>query len=286
MSKGVCDLVICQICNIEMSFGRIKNHIKSRHTDITVNEYILKYYTTLPLHNPCIVCQKSIVYKYKTCSKECSSIQRSEVSKNVPKPVGFMNCEHKLKLSKSLKGKPGKFTGHKHTEKTKEILRNNMVGKKIHLGYTQSDHQKKIVSQAMLNYYKNGNVPWTKTNPHTLETINKIISHRPMNKLEGMVRDILVNNEIPFIYQFYLNRNNTVKSYDFKIGNILLEIDGDYYHGGPGCNKHFFKLDEVKTNDDLKNTLALNNGYKIVRIWESEIKSNPDIVINRINEHI
>ena len=56
--KGNCDLVICQICEQEMSFGRIKRHISSRHKEITVEQYIKQYWSTLPLHKPCEVCKE------------------------------------------------------------------------------------------------------------------------------------------------------------------------------------------------------------------------------------
>ena len=71
--KGKCDLIKCQICDQEMSFGRIKRHISSQHKETTVDQYIKKYWSTLPLHKPCEVCKENIVYKYKTCSKDCQS---------------------------------------------------------------------------------------------------------------------------------------------------------------------------------------------------------------------
>ncbi len=42
--------------------------------------------------------------------------------------------------------------------------------------------------------------------------------------------------DIDFQHQFYLNENNKVKyAYDFKLvdTNILLEINGDYWHANP-----------------------------------------------------
>lgn len=285
--KGKTENVTCQICLKEMSFGRIKSHIKARHNDvITVEEYVNNFYLTLPLHNLCTICNSKAVYKYKTCSKECSSIQRTNSSKGIPKPEGFMDEAHKKKLSMARMGGKGHFAGKQHTEETKHILRERMLGQKLHLGHSQSEYQKLKASEGMLKYYSEGNEPWTKNNPHTPETISKIISHRPMNNLESLVGSVLSHNNIPYIFQFYLNRDGIVKSYDFKVGKILLEIDGDYYHGGPGCKKHFFKLDEVKANDELKTKLALSNGYLLLRFWESDIKRNPNIIIEKLHECI
>ena len=36
--------------------------------------YLNKFYQTLPLHQPCVVCNTKIVYKYQTCSKECHGV--------------------------------------------------------------------------------------------------------------------------------------------------------------------------------------------------------------------
>ena len=64
----------------------------------------------------------------------------------------------------------------------------------------------------------------------------------------------------------------------------MLEIDGDYWHGGPSLNKHFNKLEEVKQNDSFKEQFAKDNGFTLLRFWESEIYENPEIIICKINE--
>ena len=107
-----------------------------------------------------------------------------------------------------------------------------------------------------------------------------------MNKLEKYVSDILEENNIPYQYQFFLKTKDGVcKSYDFRIKNtnILIEIDGDYWHGGPSLDKHFFKLDEVKNNDIQKDQMAEEQGYKLIRIWESNIYNEPNIIMDQIN---
>jgi very-short-patch-repair endonuclease/predicted nucleic acid-binding Zn ribbon protein len=283
--KGNCDLVKCQICQQEMSFGRIKRHIKVQHKDINVDQYVKMYWSTLPLHHPCEVCNKNIVYKYQTCSKECQSIKASNERKGKSKPEGFMNDEHKLKLRKAMIGKPGGFTGHKHSEKTKQIQSENVKRTKPHLGHKHSEKTKQIQSQKRKEYYTKGNEPWTKTNPHTPETIEKIFKKRKMNKLEAFVSNILDKNDIKYTYQFFLSKDSICKSYDFKIKdtNILLEVDGDYWHGGPSLDKHFYKLDEIKKNDEFKKVFAESNGFKLIRIWESEIYENPNIILENIN---
>lgn len=286
--KGNCDIVKCQICEQEMSFGRIKNHIKVQHKNITVDQYIEKYWSTLPHHQPCEVCKDKIVYKYKTCSKECRS-QLEHGQKGKSKPEGFMNEEHKSKLSKAMLGKSSGFKNHKHSEEYKIQRSLYLKGKKIHLNHKHSEETKQIQSIKRKEYYADGNEPWTKTHPHSPETIEKIFAKKPMNKLEKFIANILDENNITYHFQFFLkNKEDICKSYDFKIKdtNILIEIDGDYWHGGPSLKKHFYKLDEVKQNDLFKNQLAKDNNFLLLRFWESDIYKQPNIVVDRIKENI
>jgi len=286
--KGNCDLVKCQLCQQEMSFGRIKRHISSKHKKITIDQYIKNYWSTLPLHQPCEVCKENIVYKYKTCSKECRS-KLEHGHKGKSKPEGFMSEEHKQKISNSHIGKIV-------SNKTREKISNSSRGKTRNknrvspmLGKSQSENQKQKVKETLNNFYNNGGEPWTKDNKHTPETIEKIFSKKPMNKLEKYVSSILDENNINYTFQFFLKtKEGTCKSYDFKIKNtnILIEIDGDYWHGGPSLEKHFYKLEETKQNDVLKDKLALENGFTLIRIWESDIYKQPDLIINKIKSLI
>lgn len=276
--KGHCSNVICQICNKEMSFGgRIKNHIKSRHNEITLEQYLILYYKTLPLHNPCAICKEKIVYKYQTCSKQCHSILSSSKIKGKPKPKGFMNQEHKDKISNYMMGKPGRFAGHKHSEKVIQDIKLRILGKKFHLGFKHTNEYKLKMSKIQKgNQYRKG----IKMSP---ESIEKIFKHRKINKLEQIVFDLLKQNNIDFKFQFFINNGKGLcKSYDFKIDNILLEIDGDYWHGHPNVVKPFFKVNEVRENDKIKDKLALDKGYKLIRIWESDIKNDINVVLNRL----
>jgi very-short-patch-repair endonuclease len=98
------------------------------------------------------------------------------------------------------------------------------------------------------------------------------------------VCDVLDTHNIQYTFQFFLKRDNVCKSYDFHIHNTntLLEIDGDYWHGKDGAKQKYKKYLEVQENDKFKTQLAKDNGYNVIRFWESEIKANPDIVIKRI----
>ena len=113
---------------------------------------------------------------------------------------------------------------------------------------------------------------------HSVETLKKIFSSKKMNKLEYTVANILSKNNIDYYFQFFISKNGICKSFDFKIKGkpILLEIDGDYWHGGSGSKFHHKSVDKIKENDRFKDELAKSNGYKLFRFWEHDINKNID----------
>lgn len=85
------------------------------------------------------------------------------------------------------------------------------------------------------------------------------------------------------------------KSYDAKIGNLLIEVNGDYWHANPNKydeNAEFiFPKSKVTAKDiwDLdkyKKQIAEQHGYDVLTIWESEFKENIDDVKQRIKDQI
>ena len=104
-------------------------------------------------------------------------------------------------------------------------------------------------------------------------------------KPELKMKVILNELSIPFEHQFRLGNH----LYDFHIlnTNILIEVDGDYYHGNP---KKFGKLNKYQLKQkekDLKNgQLAKDNNYILLRFWENDILNNSEKVIKHIKGNI
>ncbi len=80
------------------------------------------------------------------------------------------------------------------------------------------------------------------------------------------------------------------RTYDFYLpeSNILLEIDGCWFHYDPRTNKKPPNRMQKKSMrvDELKNKWALLNGIVLLRVWEKDIYDNPkevmDMLIKRI----
>lgn len=77
------------------------------------------------------------------------------------------------------------------------------------------------------------------------------------------------------------------KIFDFYIPhvNMLIEIDGDYWHG----NKEKFTVlnglqEKAIRNDVFKDGLAAGLGFSLERVWENDLKVNYKIVKARFKK--
>lgn len=98
------------------------------------------------------------------------------------------------------------------------------------------------------------------------------------NKLtepERIFKDMMVELGIKYTTQKVVGN----KIFDFYIPskNMLVEVDGDYFHANPliyeGKELNKMQIRNVK-NDKYKDTLAKGNGYSLERVWEYDLKNN------------
>lgn len=107
------------------------------------------------------------------------------------------------------------------------------------------------------------------------------------SKLEDKFQTFLTDASIEHERQYTVDNCD----YDFKIKNqkILIEVDGDFYH----CNPQFFNEDKrtpiQRQNlkyDKIKNKIATDSGYTLLRFWEYDINNHPAKVIKELLEKI
>lgn len=98
-------------------------------------------------------------------------------------------------------------------------------------------------------------------------------------KLEDKVRDCFEKLQIPFIRQYPLGRY----LFDFLIfNNLLIEVNGTFWHADP---RKYASSDELNFNGDskkaceiwekdlLKREKALQDGFRVITLWENDINS-------------
>jgi len=210
--------------------------------------------------------------------------------------------EHKRKLSESHKGKTSGMKGKEHSDESKRKMSEAHKGlkqdketidkriNKIREKYPNWFNTEEINlkrSESMKGKNK-GNVPWNKgltkeTDERIKKQAERYISEEEHNNRsiamikrikEGKVPKVLFNTKPEREFKKYLNDLGIEfeeqfrlhnRLYDFKIGNVLIEVDGNYWH----CNPEIYKepnsqQKEIMKRDSYKNKLAKKNGYKII----------------------
>jgi G:T-mismatch repair DNA endonuclease (very short patch repair protein) len=93
---------------------------------------------------------------------------------------------------------------------------------------------------------------------------------------------------ISYTVQFRLRSERGVRRYyDFLFPElrIVLEVNGDYWHGNPLLYKSGdiinsvygkIKVDVLWEKDRKKREFAENRGYRVIYLWESEMKGKTD----------
>jgi len=120
---------------------------------------------------------------------------------------------------------------------------------------------------------------------------------QPMNRArkrrtwpEQETQYILDELEIKYEIEKPLPFQNGFKYYDLLLidYNILIEVDGDYWHGDlkeTNKNALFIKI-KNKQNDYIKNVAAKLNNYYLLRIKEKDLKESRCKVKDQIKKFI
>ena len=136
-------------------------------------------------------------------------------------------------------------------------------------------------------------VPKNKKNPSKEKKkkpvrINKYVRNHPQygtSKLEEkFAKEFL--DVLGVSYQYQFEAKDIKRFFDFLVeGIVLIEIDGDYYHS---YGKLYEDMNPMQKRnfrvDMIKDSWAAENGYILCRIWEHDIRNNPDIVMKKIKD--
>ena len=120
------------------------------------------------------------------------------------------------------------------------------------------------------------------------DMLNKIFAKRSMTDIEQKMASMLDVLNIEYYSQFFITNNTDTFAYDFKLKNcnLLIEVDGDYYHSNP----IFYTKPKTKTQkinhyrDKKKNEFCESNGYNLIRIWENDIINNKENLICKLKK--
>lgn len=172
------------------------------------------------------------------------------------------NKERGEKISKALRGRP-------KTGESKIKLSNTQKKR-----YDENPELRVIASKNKLE--------WMKKNSKVKTSKLEIIFEKFLNEL-GLIRDIdYIHNHLVFkiktFFDFYLPKNN-----------IIIEVDGDFYHCNPNSvysePKYEIQCKNI-SNDKRKDTWCKNHNIKLIRYWEKDINERPEWVITDLRKQL
>jgi very-short-patch-repair endonuclease len=110
-----------------------------------------------------------------------------------------------------------------------------------------------------------------------------------ISNLENNFSKLLDSLNIGYYRQFYVREIKSL--YDFKIKgkNILIEIDGDFWHCNPNTEHKIPVIEHQKRNlinDKIKTEWCFKNNYILLRFWEYDINNNIEWVIDELKKHL
>jgi len=117
------------------------------------------------------------------------------------------------------------------------------------------------------------------------EMMERVFKQRSMTDIEQIIASMLDQADIKYHHQFFITDvDSNTYSYDFKLKgkNVLIEADGDYWHGNPNTTNHVPYVNEVQQKDEIKDQVAKSHGYALIRFWGKDIKERPFWVLQQI----
>lgn len=286
----------CELCNkIFGTFKSLESHVRQSH-NIRKEEYYLKYINSNI--GTCKLCNKvtrfiSLTKGYsRCCSIKCSKIldnknseyrkkisiatkiamQRNDVKQKHLAAVSLPKSKETItKMSFAAKQKFIKNPELKYKIYTNE--RNNKISKSKIEFWKNNPEEKERVGNIWKLWKARDEIGWRK---HLLKAskkgFEKIFSPFGDTSLETRVYSMLEKENIKYIKKYELNG----KIFDayIPINNLLIEIDGTFWHPMTlnEC-KYQFQIESYH-NDRLKETIAKNNGIRLIRIRENQIPNS------------
>lgn len=218
-------------------------------------------------------------YTCKPCILKYDNPMANPVIKKKHERI-LQSKEYRDKLSDACAGDKNGFYGKAHTSDTIEKIKKGFINWKDNL--TEDEYRQWTETMSI------GQKQLLKNNPIHYKTIKRKAareSHKSqfknwnLNKIESIVYQYLQTNSLKeFTPSVVLGH----KQFDFgcKNSRVLIEVDGDYWHGNP----EFFdedgvdgkrQLNEIQKqkieSDKQKDEWAKSHNFKLIRLWETEV---------------
>lgn len=181
-------------------------------------------------------------------------------------------------------------------EGIKEKLRNNKergktISKKLK-GIPKTEESKRKLSITQKKRYQDN--PQLKINQskYKLEWMkknSKVKTSNLENKFIILLNKMGYVQDIDYIHNHLVSNIKTFFDFYLPKQNVIIEVDGDFYHCNPNSKYSIPEYDIQKKNlinDKRKNTWCLNHNITLLRYWEKDINERPEWVISDLKERL
>jgi very-short-patch-repair endonuclease len=279
----------CMVCGLELKVISWK-HLKYKH-QMTIEEYDGKFGKSK--HSTTLQTKESVEKANKTKKEKqikpwnygLTKETHSSLKKISEERIGENNPVFRIKdrkawsfnIVKGLKGYNDRrknktleeFFGEEKAKEWKHSLSTSAKKRKIH-GHTGKPH-----SEETKNLLREKTI-------QRLSLIKDKIS-KPQTKLYDALKQVLdIHIELEYPFSYY--------ALDIAVPSlkICIEVDGDFWHVNEEkgyiveyeCQKRNKRIEKSKT------TFLANKGWKVLRIWVSDLESDFDLAIQRVKNFI
>lgn len=216
--------------------------------------------------------KQSLEYR-KSFGRKVSAVMKEYYSHNPKKPL---TEKTKRLIRLHCKGK-GRRLGHIVTEETRQKIRNKLMGHSVSDETRRKLHLKNSGKTYPKDKYPN--LGWRGIRPNQIFPEKDTI-------LEKTIQNRL--NDLHIQFSKHKNIENFVQCDIFIEPNIVIFVDGCYWHACPICFPNRTKLTNQQTSCMLRDIVVneffnkLGDKYIVFRFYEHDIESKLEECINKI----
>lgn len=193
----------------------------------------------------------------------------------------------------------GEIVSYNKGKKESELYSEETIAKR--LAANKSEARREKISKALKGKEKSleqkkrlaevSRVYWSEPANREAQRLRRVdnmthSAYKKQSKLEKDFANLLDVLAVPHIKQHPVGGF----LYDFYIESsaLLIEVDGDFWHCNPALYAEpvYESQKHTISNDKIKNKVAADNGYTLLRFWESDIRNNPSQVIKTLLPHL
>jgi very-short-patch-repair endonuclease len=294
-------------CNLCKKIYNTKNK-KQKYCSVECQHNSYKVQKTERVTSTCKFCGKDFLilpYKIKDgkgkyCSRECKDTHQKYIYSGQSNPLWGRKHTNEWKKQLSERTKKN-WQSEEYRNKVKNSILKFFEKNGYHPGTNQKSKEKRkktMIEKYGVEHNWKGKYGQRKCDKTTLEIYGKSAAQMLIeythyfNKktdIEQIFENILIEVGIPFQMKYRLYDKKKInfwfREYDFFIldSNILIEVDGDYWHGNENIFENLSDFQkQIKENDIVKENFAISKGFRIIRFWGSEVKENKEQIKNKL----